>query len=135
MCGHMALYEYRTLFRVYAGGKIDRKRFIGMTAQIGRDLTDGDSMHIDHAVDALVVLLQADPVLQRSEIVAYRQNAARLYSRENSLLSFFHNSYLSLFSVHKPAPAGINSSRAARAIRAQGSLRPALSARPTVLNS
>ena len=45
----------------------------------------GDRVQIDHAIDALVAVLQRDPVAQRAEVVAEMGDAGRLDAGEDAL--------------------------------------------------
>ena len=55
---------------------------LDLGAQLLRLLIDGDGVQIDDAEDALVVVLDLDPVLQRAQIIADVQIAGRLDAGE-----------------------------------------------------
>ena len=63
---------------------------------ISRDLSDGNGVHIDDAVDALIFVLQRDPVFDRPHIRAERQIAAGLDTGKNTFL-FGHDTSFFLF--------------------------------------
>ena len=57
MRGNVALHEYRALFRVDARSEVDRKRLIGMAAQVGGHLTYGDGVLMGIATGLIVYLI------------------------------------------------------------------------------
>ena len=74
----MALDEHDVLLRIKAAGDVLRQLLQRSAAQVCRYLTDGDGVHIDDAVQAVVFVLKRDPVLDRTHIRAERQIAAGL---------------------------------------------------------
>ena len=66
--------------------------------QIGRHLPDRNGVHIDDTIDALIFVLQSDPVFDRPHIRAERQVAGGLDTAENSLFLHyvFHDSHLNI---------------------------------------
>src|SRR5262249_23064345 len=56
------------------------------TRQLGRVLPGGDGVQVDHAIDAVVALLQLDEPLDRAEIVAEVQVAGRLHAGKDEML-------------------------------------------------
>src|SRR5690606_34845261 len=84
MGGNTALGENDRLFRIDPGRDIGGGDFAGVFAQLVRILPDRDRVHIDGAIDALIILLQSDEVADRTEIVAKMQVAARLNAGKNT---------------------------------------------------
>jgi hypothetical protein len=82
--GHRTLQQDDVLPVVDAG----RHQRRGAEARIGGELLGllehRDRMHIDDAIDALEILLQRDPVLDRAEIVAECESARGLDAREDA---------------------------------------------------
>ena len=74
------------LLAVDAGGQEGR----GDLARLGRQqlgiLRLGDGVQVDHAVEALVVVLQAREVADRAEIVAEMEIAGRLHAGQDAAL-------------------------------------------------
>ena len=93
--GHMALDEERVLFRVETAGDVLRELLDGAAAQVGGILAHGDRVHIHDAVQAVVLILQAHPVLDGSHVGAERQLAAGLDAGEHHFFCcfFFHFDY------------------------------------------
>jgi len=84
--GDLALVEQNAAFRVEARGDIGSRHLADGRSQLIGILPYGDRVHIDHAVDALVRLLQLDPLEHGAEIIAQVQAARRLHARKDSLL-------------------------------------------------
>ncbi len=84
MCRHVRLDEHDVLLRVEAAGDILRQLLQAAAAEIGRDLPDRDRVHVDDAVDAVILVLQRDPVFDRAHIRPKRQIAARLNAGKNA---------------------------------------------------
>ncbi|MNY35179.1 hypothetical protein D3C86_1695660 [compost metagenome] len=74
----MRLHKDGALLRIDAAGQIQRQRIQRSLAQFFRVLTYGDGVQIDDAVDAVVIVLQLDPLTQRTHVVANAQFAGRL---------------------------------------------------------
>ena len=53
--------------------------------QLGGILPHGDRVHVDDAIDALVRLLQLDPLQHGAEVVAQMQAAGRLHAGKHAL--------------------------------------------------
>ena len=85
---HVGLNEHDVLLRVESAGDILRELLQTSAAQISRDLPDGNGMHIDDTIDALIFVLQIDPVFDRAHIRAKRQIAARLNARKDAFFLF-----------------------------------------------
>ena len=88
MLRHMGLDEHDILLRVQPAGDILRQLLQTSAPQIGRHLPDRNGVHIDDAVDALIFVLQLDPVFDRAHIRAKRQIAARLNARKDAFFLF-----------------------------------------------
>ena len=84
--GDLALVEHDVLFRIDAAGDEGRGRLADGARQLGRILPHGDRVHVDHAIDAVVALLQRDELHDGAEIVAEMQVAARLHPGKHPLL-------------------------------------------------
>ena len=93
---HMGLDEHDILLRVQPAGDILRQLLQTSAPQIGRHLPDRNGVHIDDAVDALIFVLQRDPVFDRPHIRAERQIAAGLDTGKNTFL-FGHDTSFFLF--------------------------------------
>ena len=94
--GHMALNEHDVLRGVKPAGDVLRELVDRAAAQVGGILAHGDGVHIHDAVQAVVLLLQAHPVLDGAHVGAERQLAAGLDAAENSLFDrsvCFHNGF------------------------------------------
>ena len=73
--------EHGSVQRGYSSARdIERQRLICTAAKLCRILPYGYRVHIGYAVYAVILLLKSFPVAYGSEIIAYRQIAARLYS-------------------------------------------------------
>ena len=83
MRGHMALDEQNALFRVQTAGNVLRDQLKRCTAERRRLLPDRDGVLIDHAVNAVVLLLQDREIADSTQIVTQRQLAGRLHAGEN----------------------------------------------------
>ena len=93
---HMRLNEHDVLLRVESAGDILRELLQTSAAQISRDLPDGNGMHIDDTIDALIFVLQSDPVFDRPHIRAERQIAAGLDAGKDTFF-FVHDTSFFLF--------------------------------------
>ena len=65
---HMALDKHDILLRIQTAGDVLRQLVDAPAAERGRILPDGDGVHVDDAVQAVVVVLQVDPVFNRAHI-------------------------------------------------------------------
>ena len=70
-CTHLGLVEDDRLFRIEPGGEIGRGQFQRRALQIVRVLPDGDRVHVDDAIDAVM------GVLQRHEAAGWRRDNCR----------------------------------------------------------
>ena len=84
--GDLALVEDDVLLRIDAAGDEGRGHFADRARQLGRVLPDRDGVQIDHAIDAVVALLQLDELDDRAEIIAEMQVAGRLHAGKHTLL-------------------------------------------------
>ncbi len=73
------------LARIDAAGEQRRGHFARLALQRRRVLPLGDRVQIDHAIDAVVLVLQRHPVADRAEVVAERGKAGRLDAGEDAL--------------------------------------------------
>ena len=69
----MRLDENGAFFRIDTACQIQRQRIERCFTQLLRILTNGDGMLVNDAVDAMVVILHAHPLTQRTHIVANGQ--------------------------------------------------------------
>ena len=80
-----ALVEDDAALGVDAGGDIGGGHLAGRLAQFARVLRQGQRVQVDDAEDAVVIVLQRDPVADRAEIIAEMQIAGRLDAGKNSV--------------------------------------------------
>ena len=73
-------------FGVDAGGQEGRGDLARLAASSFGILRLGDGVQVDHAVEALVVVLQAREVADRAEIVAEVEIAGRLHAGQDAAL-------------------------------------------------
>ncbi len=78
--GDLALVEHDVFFRIDAAGDEGRGDFANGVRQLGRLLPYRDGVQIDHAIDAVVAVLQLDEALDGAEIIAEMQIAGRLHA-------------------------------------------------------
>ena len=69
------------------GGQEQRRDLPDLREQLFRLLIHGDGVQIDDAVDALVVVLQADPILERTQIIADVEIARKVGRRRRLVVS------------------------------------------------
>ena len=93
---HMGLDKHDVFLRVEAAGDILRKLLQTSAAQISRNLPDSNGVHIDDTIDALIFVLQLDPVFDRAHIRAKRQIAAGLDTGKDAFF-FVHDMSFFLF--------------------------------------
>ena len=62
-----------------------RRHLPRLPGQFLRILEHGDRMQVDHAVDALVAVLQRRPIAQRPQIVTEGRDTGGLNAREDAL--------------------------------------------------
>ena len=86
---NLRLIENDVLLRVHARRDKSRRDLARGAPQIGRLLLDGDRVHVDDAIDAIVMILQRHEFRDRAEIVAKMQIAGRLDAGENALFHGF----------------------------------------------
>ena len=82
MRGDHALVEDDAVLGVDPGGDIGGGDLAGRGAQLGRVLRHGQRVQVDDAEDALVIMLQRDPVADRAEIIADRKSTRLNSSHE-----------------------------------------------------
>ena len=85
MLMHMTLDEQDVFLGVQAAGDVLRQLLQGAAAQGRGVLAHGDGVHIHDAVQAVIVVLQGDPVLDRAHIRTQGQIAAGLNSAQYPL--------------------------------------------------
>ena len=88
MAADMALTVDDVLLRVQTAGNVGGGHFQTAAAQLGRILPNGDGVHIHHAVDAVVVVLQKGEIPQRADVVADGQGAGGLNAGEDRFFDF-----------------------------------------------
>ena len=84
--GHHRLVEHDLLGAVDAGREEGRGDLAGLRGEHLGILRHGDRVLVDHAVEALVVVLQAREVADRAEIVAEMEIAGGLHARKDPAL-------------------------------------------------
>ena len=77
---HGGLDENDRALGINAGGDISGGDFAAAAGQLFRIGSRGDGVQIDDAIDALVLILQRDKLLQRAEIIAEMQAVGRLHA-------------------------------------------------------
>ena len=70
---------------VDAGGDIGGRHLACVLAQVGRLLPQGDGVQVDHAEDAIVVLLHPDPVPHGAQVVAEVELVSWLDAGKNAI--------------------------------------------------
>ncbi len=83
MSGDMALNEKENLFGVESACKIDCKRFHCSSAELCGILTDGYRVHIDNAINAVILIFKGAPVFYRAEVISDCEVTRGLYARKN----------------------------------------------------
>ena len=86
MLGDLALVEHDVLLRIDAAGDEGRGHLADRLGQLLRLLPHRDGVQVDHAIDAVVGLLQLDEFDDGAEIIAEVQVAGRLHPREHLFL-------------------------------------------------
>ncbi len=85
--GNLALVEDNMLLRIDAGGDEGRGHFTGIARELGRTAPHlhrlRQRMHVDHAIETVVGLLQLHEVDDRAEVIAEMQIPRRLDARKN----------------------------------------------------
>ena len=84
--GDLALVEDDVFLRVDAAGEERRGHLARRVRQFLRLLPDGDGVHVDDAIDAVVIVLQRHEFRDRAEIIAEVQVAGRLHAGKYPLL-------------------------------------------------
>ena len=92
MSGDLGLIEDDVLFRLDARREIGRCHLARVVAQLFGVLPNRDGMQIDHAVNALVVVLQIHEIADRTQIVAQMQIAGGLHARKDARHDGFNHS-------------------------------------------
>ena len=105
---HLALDEEDALFQVDAHGQQQGVGLQHVLAQGGGLLAHGDGVEVRQAVDAFVIFLQADKILQGPQVVAQGEGARGLDQAEDPffLLCFHCDSLLTWSFPHRFGPAG-----------------------------
>ncbi|MCK7524064.1 MAG: hypothetical protein MZV64_43770 [Ignavibacteriales bacterium] len=85
MLGDVALDEDRAFGRVEPGGHVVEGGVPDPTLQELGVVGDGDGVEVDDGEEAVVVVRQADPVLDGTEVVADVDGAARLDAAQDAL--------------------------------------------------
>ena len=67
-----------------AGGQVERGHLLDLGAQLGGVLVERDGVQVDDAEDALVVVLDAHPILERSQVISDVKISGRLHAGEDS---------------------------------------------------
>ena len=88
MGGDGGLHHNGANLGIDAGGEIERGDFADFGAQFGRILIDCDGVEIYDAEDALVVMLDADPVLEGAQIVSDVKVSGWLHAGEDACFHF-----------------------------------------------
>ena len=86
MLGDLALVEDDLFFRIDAAGQERRGHLARGARQFARVLPHRDGVQVDHAIDAVIALLQRDEFGDRAEIIAEVQIAGRLHAGKYAFL-------------------------------------------------
>ena len=81
---HRRLHHDGAGLGIDAGRQVERGDLVDLGAQLGGLLVDRDGVQIDDAEDALVVVLDAHPILERAQVIADVQISGRLHAGEDS---------------------------------------------------
>jgi hypothetical protein len=84
--GDLALVEHDVLLGIDAAGDEGRGHLARRVGELARVLPDGDRVHVDDAIDAVVVVLQRHEFDDGAEIIAQVQIAGRLHAGKHALL-------------------------------------------------
>src|ERR1035438_6148127 len=78
------LYHDGAGLRVDAGGQIDGGDLRNLGAKLRGFLENSDGVQVDDAEDAFVLVLDADPIFERAEVIPNVEIAGRLHAGEDS---------------------------------------------------
>src|ERR1017187_4297698 len=78
------LYHDGAGLRVDTSGQIDGGDLPNLGAKLGGFLENGEGVQVDDAEDALVLVLDADPIFERAEVIPDVEIAGRLHAGEDS---------------------------------------------------
>ena len=84
--GDLALVEHDVLLRIDAAGDERRGHLADRLGQLVRVLPHRDGVQVDHAIDAVVAVLQLDELDDGAEVIAEVQVAGRLHPGEHLFL-------------------------------------------------
>src|SRR5215217_3093955 len=84
MLDDLTLVEDDGFGRVDTGRDIGRGDFIGPALEVLGVLPDGDRMHVDHAIDGLMGILERHEASDGAEIIAQMQVAGGFDSRKDA---------------------------------------------------
>ena len=84
MLADLALVEDDAAPGIDAAGDIGGGDVAYCPVELARILPGGDRVHVDHAIDALMRVLQPDPVQHRPEIIAEMEIAGRLHAGKDA---------------------------------------------------
>ena len=88
--GHVGLDEDDALLGVQTAGDELGEELHALAAQVSGILADGDGVHVSHAVQGVVVVLESYPVAHSAQVVAQSDLAAGLGGTEDDLFIVFH---------------------------------------------
>ena len=86
--GHVGLDEHDVLLGIQTAGNVLRELLEASSSEVRRNLPHGDRVHVHDAVQAVILVLQRDPVFDCAHIRAKRQIAARLNARKDAFFLF-----------------------------------------------
>jgi uncharacterized protein (DUF362 family) len=96
MFGYLRLVEDDALLGVETAGEIGGRHVDDGLAQFSRILPDGNRMHVDHAVDALMRVLHVNPVQHGAQVVSEMQISRRLHAGKDARDELGHEGPLRL---------------------------------------
>src|SRR5262249_26658664 len=84
MLGNLALVEDDAAARIETGGRIGGGPRTDRALELGGTLPQGDGVHVDDAIEAVVRLLHLHPARERAQVVAEMQVAGRLHAGKDA---------------------------------------------------
>ena len=90
VAGDLALVEDDVALRVDAARDEGSRDLADLARQIRLDQRRGQRMHVDDAIDAIVLVLKLDEALERAEVIAEMQVSGRLHAGEDKFLKSLH---------------------------------------------
>ena len=96
---HVRLYEEGVFLGIKAASHVERESLVRSPSELCGYLSYGNCVKVNYAIKGLIFLAEARKVLDRAEVVSYREVARGLYSGENYFLIIFCHFIFSLRGV------------------------------------